>query len=60
MKILVEQRIAQERYDICKQCEFILKDSAKCTKCNCRMKDQVKLTNFACPIGKWEKVNGNA
>ena len=60
MKILVEQKIAQERYNICKECEFILNHSSKCTKCNCIMKDQVKLTNFGCPEGKWEKIDGNA
>jgi len=60
MNIIVEKQLAQTRFDICKQCEFLMKDKPTCIKCNCNMKDQVKLTNFACPVGKWEKVNGNS
>ena len=60
MKIFVEQSLAKTRYNICKECEYLMNDKPKCTQCNCNMKDQVKVTNFACPVGKWEKVNGYA
>ena len=53
MKIYVEQELAQTRYDICKQCEYLMNDKPKCTQCNRIMNEQVKYTNFACPLEKW-------
>ena len=43
---------AQNRYNICKGCKFLLPTSI-CQKCGCFMKFKVKLKSSTCPINKW-------
>jgi DNA-directed RNA polymerase subunit RPC12/RpoP len=55
----VPQEIINDRYKICKDCEFF-KEST-CTKCGCPLlRDRVFISKLAwasekCPVGKWDK-----
>jgi hypothetical protein len=50
----VPKEVAQERYDMCKGCPFLL-PTTQCSKCGCFMKAKVKLTHAECPVGNWGK-----
>lgn len=52
----VSTDIADERFNICKQCPNFIKSTTQCKECGCIMKQKVKLPNAACPIGKWNVV----
>jgi hypothetical protein len=52
----VPKDVAQERYNICKECPFFL-PTKQCSKCGCFMKAKVKLPNAECPEHKWEKFS---
>jgi hypothetical protein len=52
----VPKEVAQERYDICKECPFLL-PTTQCNQCGCFMKAKVKLPMAACPEHKWEVYN---
>lgn len=52
----VNKEIAQERYDICKGCPFLL-PTKQCSKCGCFMKAKVKMAHAECPEGKWGMVS---
>jgi hypothetical protein len=60
MKLWVIKQVAQARYDICKTCEKFDETTAKCGECGCYMKYNVKFAEFACPLKKWDKDNGNS
>lgn len=49
----VDKETAQKRYDICKECDFFLKNTKQCKKCFCLMTLKVKLKKSECPIQKW-------
>ena len=51
----VETDIAEERYEICKKCPFLL-PTGNCSKCGCFMSQKVKLPNAECPEHKWGQV----
>lgn len=42
-----------ERYSICKGCEFYNELLRSCKKCGCFLPAKTKLKNSNCPIGKW-------
>jgi hypothetical protein len=50
----VPKEVAQERYNMCKGCPFLL-PTTQCSKCGCFMKAKVKLTHAECPVGNWGK-----
>ncbi len=52
----VENIIAKERLEICKQCPELIKLTTQCKKCGCFMESKTKLPNAECPIGKWGQV----
>lgn len=52
----VQTEVAQERLDICKGCEHLIKATTTCKECGCFMAAKVKLPNAFCPIGKWDKI----
>lgn len=52
--VYVEKNIAQNRYDVCKNCQYFL-PTTQCSKCLCFMKAKVKLSEAECPLGKWNK-----
>jgi hypothetical protein len=47
---------AEERFEICKGCEFFIKGTTQCKKCGCVMLAKTKLPNAECPIGKWGQI----
>lgn len=47
------QDLAQERYEICKSCEYFNVVSKTCKKCGCFMVAKTKLLNTSCPMNKW-------
>lgn len=47
------EKIANERFDICKGCEFLIKATNQCKKCGCLMHLKTKLEAATCPVGKW-------
>lgn len=51
----VDKDAAQARYDICKECPFLL-PTKQCSKCGCFMKAKVKLADASCPEHKWGKI----
>lgn len=51
----VDKEVAQARYDICKECPFLL-PTTQCSKCGCFMKAKVKLPHAECPMHKWGQV----
>lgn len=51
----VSKDIAQARYDICKECPFLL-PTKQCSKCGCFMKLKVTMAHAECPEHKWGKA----
>ena len=43
----------ERRLSICKACEFIVLDGARCTKCGCFMEVKTGIASSKCPINKW-------
>ena len=56
---LVTKQVAQERYNICKQCPRFNKVTLQCKECFCFMKLKVKLKDSHCPLAKWTWVEKN-
>jgi hypothetical protein len=52
-KIFVKKEVAQERYNVCKECDKFIKLTAQCKECGCFMKAKVKLKESHCPLAKW-------
>jgi hypothetical protein len=44
---------AKQRFDICKQCPFLIKTTSQCKKCGCFMQAKTKLKHAECPVGNW-------
>ena len=69
--VIVPQEIAEERWEICKQCPKLLYDETnpdtnkvdgRCTECGCFMNVKTHYATAECPMGKWkkfEKINLN-
>ncbi len=55
MSVWTTKEIAQQRYDICKTCDYFIKVTSQCDLCKCFMKLKVKLTTSECPNGLWNK-----
>lgn len=47
------KEVANNRFDICKDCEFLTPNTNQCKKCGCFMELKTKLHAASCPIGKW-------
>ena len=45
--------LTEERYSICKSCEYFNTVSKTCKKCGCFMVAKTKLLNVTCPMYKW-------
>lgn len=52
----VDKQKAQERYNICKSCEFFNTSLYTCKQCGCLMKLKVKFAGQKCPVDKWDIV----
>jgi hypothetical protein len=55
----VEEKIKNERMDICKVCPFFIKPTGQCSRCGCIMEAKTRLPNASCPEGKWHTVEIN-
>ena len=64
--VIVPQEVAQERWEICKQCPQLLYDEVnpdtdkkdgRCTECGCFMNVKCHYATAECPIGKWGKYD---
>ena len=62
--VIVPQEVAQERWEICKQCPQLLYDEVnpdtdkkdgRCTECGCFMNVKTHYATAECPIEKWKK-----
>ena len=62
--VIVPQEVAEERWEICKQCPQLLYDEVnpdtdkkdgRCTECGCFMNVKCHYATAECPIGKWKK-----
>jgi len=49
----VSKEQAEERFNICKTCPFLIPLTSQCKKCGCMMKLKTKLLKAECPEGKW-------
>ena len=52
----ISKDVVNERLEMCKQCEHIIKATYQCRKCGCFMGLKTKLANAECPIGKWGPI----
>ena len=48
-----ETDLGKFRLEICKQCEWLRKNTMTCRKCGCGMILKVDNERNNCPIGKW-------
>tara|TARA_Y100001963_G_scaffold134562_1_gene195311 strand:- start:356 stop:751 length:396 start_codon:yes stop_codon:yes gene_type:complete len=64
--VIVPQEVAEERWEICKQCPKLLYDETnpdtnkkdgRCTECGCFMNVKCHYGTAECPIGKWGKYD---
>tara|TARA_Y100000593_G_C4250254_1_gene306793 strand:- start:34 stop:432 length:399 start_codon:yes stop_codon:yes gene_type:complete len=66
--VIVPQEVAQQRWDICRQCPHLMYDETnpdtdrkdgRCTECGCFMNVKCHYATAECPIGKWKKFENN-
>lgn len=48
-----DAKLAADRYDICKACEFYLSLPKLCKKCGCVIPFKVQIKKASCPLNKW-------
>jgi hypothetical protein len=51
-----DEETAQNRFETCLNCEFLIKMTKTCKKCGCFMQAKTKLADASCPVGKWGAV----
>lgn len=49
----ISKEQADERYNICKKCDFFEPSKKRCFKCGCFMPTKTLWRSQKCPIGKW-------
>ena len=49
----VSAEIQEERFNICKSCEFLYTPTNTCKKCGCFMGVKTWMQDVKCPIDKW-------
>jgi hypothetical protein len=63
-QVIVPQEVAEQRWEICKQCPFLRYDETnpdtnkkdgRCTECGCFMNVKVHYATAECPIEKWKR-----
>lgn len=45
--------IADARFNVCKECDRLIKATTTCKECGCFMVAKTKLQDAVCPLGKW-------
>ena len=62
-QVIVSQEIAEQRWEICKQCPYLKYDETnpdtnkkdgRCTECGCFMNVKTHYATAKCPIDKWK------
>jgi len=51
-----DEETAQNRFETCLNCEFLIKLTKTCKKYGCFMQAKTKLADAYCPVGKWGAV----
>ena len=63
-QVIVPQEVAEQRWEICKQCPFLRYDETnpdtnkkdgRCTECGCFMNVKVHYATAECPVEKWKR-----
>ena len=63
-QVIVQKEIAEERWEICKGCQYLKYDETnpdtnkkdgRCTECGCFMNVKVHYATAECPVGKWKQ-----
>jgi hypothetical protein len=49
----VIEQIAEQRLNICLECDRLINLTKQCKECGCIMPAKVKLEKATCPLGKW-------
>ena len=52
----VDDKLYNERLDICRDCSMLFKPTMSCKRCGCFMKIKAKIGRMACPDKKWMHV----
>jgi len=50
---LADEKMFNERMNICKACDLYNAQQNRCTKCGCHLKGKARFKAASCPIGKW-------
>lgn len=54
IKDFIENRPeAGQRLEVCKTCNYFLKENAICDMCGCQLYIKVMFSQAKCPMGKW-------
>jgi hypothetical protein len=54
-KNYVEKSVRNERFDICKGCDYFFSLTGTCRSCGCFMGLKTWLKHASCPIDKWSE-----
>ena len=57
LPVFVSSDVAQERFEICNDCDMFDKKTTRCKECGCFMKIKINLADVKCPIDKWDSTN---
>jgi len=57
--IKVPDNVQEERFNICKGCEFLSTKNNRCRKCGCFMNAKTWIPSSKCPVGKWDKYHSD-
>lgn len=52
-KYLDDEKVADQRLEICRACPELIQLTTQCRKCGCFMAAKTKLEAAKCPLGKW-------
>jgi TRAP-type mannitol/chloroaromatic compound transport system substrate-binding protein len=55
-EMTVSDDVREERYDLCKACEYYYSVTTTCKKCGCFMSAKTYLAAAECPTGRWKPV----
>jgi hypothetical protein len=52
-KVIADKEKINNRQDICRECNELIKPAWTCKQCGCFMKIKTRLDASTCPLGKW-------
>jgi Family of unknown function (DUF6171) len=56
--VLVNEKMKNDRMNICNSCDRFIKSTTQCKECGCIMKMKTSIPHASCPLGKWNSANG--